>query len=436
MVARISTGKCITRMVNYNEKKLQQGKAELIDAVHFGKKVEALSFRNKVYWFEMLQQRNQNVKTNAVHISLNFDTSEKLEKEKLQQIASAYMEKLGFGEQPYLVYEHHDAGHPHIHIVTTNVMDNGKRINLHNIGRNQSEKARKEIELEFKLVRAESKKQQQKQTYPLELEQKRELQPVSAQRVKYGEVETKKAIANVLNTVIDSYKYTSLHELNAVLKLYNVVADRGKEDSRIYQKRGLVYRVLDDNGNKIGAPIKASAFYNKPILNNIEKKFEVNEVKRQEHRQRVRVAIDFVLVKRKQSVSELISALQKEQISTVIRQNKEGFVYGITYVDHKTKCVFNGSDLGKQYSAKGIMERCGQDLNLQPNQSLNQSLQSNLDQHQTLDQEQRIKHANEKTPGLENVLYDLLKPEQQPDYVPYQFKKKRKRNQRQSRGLQ
>ncbi|MEJ7766871.1 MAG: hypothetical protein WKF89_03610 [Chitinophagaceae bacterium] len=78
-----------------------------------------------------------------------------------------------------------------------------------------------------------------------------------------------------------------------MLKLYNVVADRGTEDSRTFQKRGLVYRVLDDNGNKIGAPIKASAFYNKPTLNNLEKKFVINDVRRQEHKQRVKVAIDY-----------------------------------------------------------------------------------------------------------------------------------------------
>ncbi|MNX78671.1 hypothetical protein D3C86_1102760 [compost metagenome] len=34
-------------------------------------------------------------------------------------------------------------------------------------------------------------------------------------------------------------------------------------------------------------------------------------------------------------------------------------LYGITYVDHTTKCVFNGSSLGKEYSAKAIQERCG-----------------------------------------------------------------------------
>lgn len=408
-------------MVNYNELKLQQGKAVLIDAVHFGKEAEDLSLKNKLHRFEMLQERNQNVKTNAVHISLNFDNSEKLEREKLQQIAAAYMEKIGFGEQPYLVYQHFDAGHPHIHIVTTNVQANGKRIDLHNIGRNQSEQARKEIELEFKLVQAEGRNHEKVQ----------ELQPVNARRIKYGQVETKKAIANVLNTVIDLYKYTSLHELNAVLRLYNVVADRGTEDSRIYQKRGLVYRVLDENGNKIGVPIKASAFHNKPTLNNLEKKFASNEVKREEFKRRVRVAIDFALVKPGQSMAGLIKALQNDQINTLVRQNEEGRIYGITYIDHKTRCVYNGSDLGKQYSTKGIVERCSTDLELKQVQSIALKFQDTS--HESTHHEDGFKPPKEKILELEHVLHQLIKPEQQGEYWPNEFKRKRKRSQRQSR---
>ena len=41
----------------------------------------------------------------------------------------------------------------------------------------------------------------------------------------------------------------------------------------------------------------------------------------------------------------------------VIWKNKEKIIYGISYIDHKTKCVFNGSELGKQYSARMILEK-------------------------------------------------------------------------------
>ena len=154
---------------------------------------------------------NENVTRNSVHISLNFDPSEQISKERLQEIADNYMHQIGFGEQPYLIYQHFDAGHPHIHIVSVKVRADGSRIDMQNIGRNQSEKARKEIEQTFGLKRAEDSKLQQ-QSY--------RLKPFNVQKVQYGRSETKRAINNVLDAVLKDYKYTSLPELNAILKQY------------------------------------------------------------------------------------------------------------------------------------------------------------------------------------------------------------------------
>ena len=249
------------------------------------------------------------------------------------------MNKIGFGKQPYLVYQHQDAGHPHIHIVTIKVRDNGSRIDTQNIGRNQSEKARKEIEQAFGLKRAEDSKH--RQVY--------ELKPVNVQRVQYGKSETKRAITNVLDVVLNTYKYTSfLPELNAVLQRYNVIADRGNETSRVYQNSGLTYRIIDENDNKIGVPIKASDFYSKPTLKYLQAKFLQNETGKQPNKVRVKNAVDLALLRYpNHSIQSLVKSLEKDGINTVLRQNNEGIIYGITYVDHRTKSVFNGSDLGK-----------------------------------------------------------------------------------------
>jgi hypothetical protein len=59
---------------------------------------------------------------------------------------------------------------------------------------------------------------------------------VNAQRVNYGKSPTKRGIVNVLDAVLPKYKYVSLAELNAVLKLYNLTADRGKEEGIIFRK--------------------------------------------------------------------------------------------------------------------------------------------------------------------------------------------------------
>ena len=57
-------------------------------------------------------------------------------------------------------------------------------------------------------------------------------------------------------------------------------------------------------------------------------------------------------------ITGLAMQFEKEGNHTVFRKSAEGLLYGITFIDHTTKNVFNGSSLGKQYSAKAIEERC------------------------------------------------------------------------------
>src|SRR4030095_8463833 len=181
MVSKITVPNSIKRALNYNEQKMKEGVAECIYAHNFLKEAEQLNFYEKLNRFEGLISLNKRASTNAVHISLNFGLNEKIEREKLAEIASVYMEKIGFAEQPYLVYQHLDAGHPHIHIVTTNIQKDGKRISLHNLGRNESTKARKEIEIGYGLVKAEEQRKQ-----PAD-----EIKP-NVQRVNYGKSPTKR----------------------------------------------------------------------------------------------------------------------------------------------------------------------------------------------------------------------------------------------------
>jgi hypothetical protein len=327
---------------------VKEGAARLIHAGNFLQEKEDMKFHDKLDRFQRLFALNQRTENKTVHISLNFHPTENFPAEKLACIADDYMQRIGFGKQPYLVYEHFDAGHPHIHIVTSCIQATGRRIPLHNIGRDKSEPARKAIESRYGLVRAEDQRRQQQ-----------DIQPLNAQKVIYGQVETKRGITNVLDAVLKTYKYSSLPELNAILHLYNVAADRGKEDSRIFQKGGLVYRVLDDQGNKVGVPVKASSIYSKPTLAYLENQFRKNQPLKEGYAQRLKTAIDWALAGRQQfSLSQLIASLQKEGIATVKRQSATGQLYGITFIDHRTRCAFNGSDLGKQYSAAGLQKRC------------------------------------------------------------------------------
>jgi hypothetical protein len=334
--------------LRYNENKVQQGNAACIAGNRFGFDLNKLTLEGKSKRLAEGLRFNRKSKTYVVHISLNFSVTEKLERDVLTEIADAYMDKIGFRNQPYLVYQHFDSAHPHLHILSTSIRDDGTRIPLHNIGRNQSESARKEIEERFDLVKAEGR--QYTADVLLDL---RKLQKAS-----YGKDETGKTISRIVSNVTRLYKYTSIHELNAVLSQYNVVADRGKEGTTMFKKGGLVYSLLDANGNRVGVPIKASRIYGKPTLKNLGKLFKLNEALRGPLKKRLQDKIEYTFsLNPNPKLSEFVKTLKDENITIIFRKSAEGRVYGITFVDQENRVVFNGSDLGKQYGAKALLER-------------------------------------------------------------------------------
>ncbi|HCT23866.1 MAG TPA: relaxase [Chitinophagaceae bacterium] len=353
-----------------------------------------------------------------MHVSLNFDPSEKLSENKLLQIASDYMQKIGFSNQPYLVYKHEDAGHPHIHIVSTTIKQDGSRINTHNIGRNQSEKARKEIEQTYGLIRAERQQQLLKPG----------VKPVDVEKAIYGKSETKRSISNVVGSVFNQYKFTSLPEFNAALKQFNVTADRGKEEGRIYKNRGLVYRILDANGNKVGVPIKASSISCKPILTNLEKKFAANESAKESLKPFVKIKLDDCLSQSPSTMKDLIEHLKQKNIYTLLRQNAEDRLYGITFVDNQNKVVFNGSDLGKGYSAAALQSRLatGTEKSLSNDDTKSGSSSGTIQKDKV--QQKHLDKTIPITTKTESLLDVLLSTKEQYDNVPNSLlKKKRKK---------
>jgi hypothetical protein len=408
MVAKIILGKKLRGALHYNEHKVVEGQAELILASGFAGNIDQMNFNQKLQRFENLLMLKPSVKTNTLHISLNFDASEKLNDETLQRIAIAYMDKIGFGDQPYLAYRHHDAAHDHIHLVTTNIQANAVPISLHNIGRIKSEEARKEIEQEFNLVKAQSK-----QYIPAPA-----IKPIDLQKALYGKLPTKRAISNTVNAVINSYRFTSVAELNAVLKPLNVVADRGAADTQMFQKKGLVYSLLDSNGNKVGVPIKSSSLYTKPTLAHLEKEFALHKANRLPHKASLKEKIDQVLnAGRKPDRQSFTDALKKQGVAVVFRQNDKGDTYGITFVDHNNKTVFNGSDLGKSYTANSITDQFRQ-----AKQTPKQQVQQQLNQMAKLSTQKDWTPSYQPAP----VLSALLAPAA-PDYSSLLPKKKRKK---------
>ncbi|MDN3657844.1 relaxase/mobilization nuclease domain-containing protein [Ferruginibacter paludis] len=424
MVAKITIPKSIEAALNYNEKKVQKGTAQCVFAGNYLNDANKMNFYQKLDGFETNNRLNKMATTKTLHVSLNFDPTENLSESKLVEIAGVYMEKIGFGEQPFLVYKHEDAGHPHIHIVSTTIQNDGSRINTHNIGRNQSEKARKEIEQAYGLVRAERQQQIMKPG----------IKPVDAEKAIYGISETKRSISNVVSAVFSQFKFSSLPEFNAALKQFNVVADRGKEDGRIYKNRGLVYRILDAEGNKVGVPIKASTIGCKPMLDNLEKQFLINDSAKESLKQRTKSAIDDCLQTSPASMNNLVAALRQKQIYTVLRRNAEGRLYGITFVDNQNKVVFNGSDLGKGYSAAALQSRLSQGGKDVIKKVENKSSSTSNSNSSKMEQKQFHK-SNELPVKNESLLETLMSAKEQFENVPNNLLQKKRKKKKKNHNL-
>ncbi|WP_421943623.1 hypothetical protein [Pedobacter sp.] len=234
--------------------------------------------------------------------------------------------------------------------MTTNIQADGKRIDIHGLGRTLSETARKDLEIEHGLIKAEGRNRSEAIS----------ITAVSIETANYGKVPTKKAIYSVVAEVMRSYKFTSFAEYNVVLKQFNVVADRGKEDTLMFEKRGLVYSITDKNGNRVGIPFKASDLATRPTLDSVEKKFERNAQKRKPYKEGLIKRIEQVFSRYETiTKSTLVAELKNQGIALILRQNDQGLVYGAIFIDHKSKSVFKGSDLGREYGAKAFLDRCG-----------------------------------------------------------------------------
>ncbi len=322
-------GKSINGALSYNEQKVKSGKADLILASGFSCNVSDLNFQQKLSRFKVLNERSYK-KTNSMHISLNFPQGEILTNEIMQEIAVNYMSRIGFSEQPFLVYEHTDTSHPHIHIVTTPIKSNGHSINIHNLVQRKSEPARKAIELEYQLIQAETRKRPQ--NLPIS--------PANFTPAEYGKSETKQAISNIVREVTSTYKYTSLAELNAIFRHYNIVADPGAAGSTLQRKGGLLYSIVDKDGYKIGVPIKASAIYTGPTLKYIESKIGKNIIKKALSQKYVSRTVNYAL-NRSHTFDQFTSFLQSRNIRLFAERDAQENIRDIRFVDHSNRSVFN-----------------------------------------------------------------------------------------------
>ena len=342
MLAKIKSVHRISETLGYNEQKLALGQANCLVAENFVKDLADLSRRDKLHHFTRLTSLNEDVFRPGIHISINFHPTDRLSNDRLATIGKEYMERMRFGRQPYLIYRHTDAAHPHLHALTTYIQKDGSRLDVTTSNFRESQRIIHDLEQTYCLARSGRRERMRDQNG----------QPLTIQ---YGKVETMPAISRVLDKVVGSYKCISMEELNAVLSLYNVEAYRGKEGSRLRQYGGLIYRVLNEKGKTTGSQIKASLFDSKPTLKNLEKQFQLNrkDPRKQEYAQHIQAGVDWTLAQKSLDKEGLQKALHGQRITMVWMKE------GLFYVDHQHKTVFEGRRLGDRYYGQGLEQRYG-----------------------------------------------------------------------------
>lgn len=273
----------------------------------------------------------------VLHISLNPHPDDKLTDQDFEILAREYLEKLGFGEQPFIIYKHEDIDRHHIHIVTVNVNEQGKRLNQDFLFR-RSKKITTELEEKYNLHKA----QREKITPDMPI---KKVDPS-------GDI--KRQVANTVKMVGMRYKFQTMGEYNAVLSLYNIRCEQtdGRVNGREYH--GLVYFATDDDGKVIANPYKASRLGKFASRTAIDSRFEKAKDKIDVAPTRNRVAD---VLSRATDKEDFTTKLKDCGIDVVFRYTDEGRIYGVTFIDHNAMTVLNGSRLGKQFSANAINER-------------------------------------------------------------------------------
>jgi hypothetical protein len=104
--------------------------------------------------FGAFREQRPDIAKPVHHASLSAAKGEKLSIEKWSEIAEKYVEKMGFSNSPYIVIQHLDTEHEHLHIVTSRIDTNGKVVSDFQ-SKMRAEKIMREVECEHDLQRVQ-----------------------------------------------------------------------------------------------------------------------------------------------------------------------------------------------------------------------------------------------------------------------------------------
>jgi hypothetical protein len=146
-------GKGFRGALRYNLEKVEKGIAEVLD--HSFVRVSEKSIMKEI---QMVRVQRPNLQKYFYHTSINFPPCEDLANQKMKQIGHDYMVANGFTQHQFIMFRHHDADHPHLHILVNRIGYDGKVLSDSNDFA-RSEKVLRELEIRYDLTKVNSSSQ-------------------------------------------------------------------------------------------------------------------------------------------------------------------------------------------------------------------------------------------------------------------------------------
>ena len=334
MIAKISSPSRLAAALGYNFKKEEKHEASVLLVQGLFHDRNGAYSRAQVLadMLRTIPERCRTKKT-VFHCSLNPHPDEKLSDEALSRIAAEYMEALGYGAQPYIVFRHNDIPRAHIHIVSLRVDSEGQKID-DRFERRRSKRITDALEAKFGLLPSRKK------------------EGVSAQpsTVDIDAGNIKRQVAAAVEHVLGRYAFQSVGEMNLLLARFRVTAEEVKTERKGRPFDGIVYAATDADGHKICTPIKASEIGRQVSYVALRRHFEQSKSVVRERSGAIRRAIADVM-QTSPDRAEFIDRMRERGIATVTRINTAGRLYGITFIDDANGIAVNGSRLGKGFAA-------------------------------------------------------------------------------------
>ena len=339
MVAEITAPISLKNVLGYNFGKVNSGKASVIlsSGLSVDDRGETDLLRALV---DMETRLPSGIRTRkpVFHCSINPHPDDVLSVQQLRDIAQEYMQRMGYENQPYIVFKHNDIAREHIHIVSLRVDSFGKKL-PHAFEGRRSKKITDDLERNYDLIPSGNRKNRKEDVT---------LKQVIPADINKGNV--REQIADVVRAVLKRYAFQSLGEMNLILSRYNISVEEVRKEYKGKQYDGLVYAITDKDGNRLMSPLHANKIGRGTGFSAVARHFEKSKAIIKEKAPILRnVIID--VMKSSPDKAQFLSEMKARGIDVVFRQNEEGRIYGITFISEELGVVANGSRLGKGYSA-------------------------------------------------------------------------------------